>query len=105
MKKRFSRIQTAHINAIGIDEIHVGNGKADSQYLTIVRDLNSGAVIHVGEGKGVAALEGALRKLKKSKLRVVTMDMANAYYSWIAEHFPQGQYRIRSFPRHKADER
>ena len=28
LKKRFSRIQTAHIKAIGIDEIHVGNGKA-----------------------------------------------------------------------------
>ena len=89
LKKRYSHIQTAHIKAIGIDEIHVGNGKADSQYLTIVRDLNSGAVIHVGEGKGIPALEGALKKLKKSKLRVVTMDMANAYYSWIAEHFPK----------------
>jgi len=89
LKKRFSRIQTAHIKAIGIDEIHVGNGKAGDQYLTIVRDLESGAVIHVGDGKGVAALDGALKKLKKSKLRVVTMDMANAYYSWISEHFPK----------------
>ena len=89
LKKRFSRIQTAHIKAIGIDEIHVGSGKADSQYLTIVRDLESGAVIHVGDGKGAAALDGALKKLKKSKLRVVTMDMANAYYSWIFEHFPK----------------
>ena len=89
LRKRFSRIQTAHIKAIGIDEIHVGNGKAGDQYLTIVRDLNSGAVVHVGEGKGIPALDGALKKLKKSKLRVVTMDMANAYYSWIAEHFPK----------------
>ena len=89
LRKRFSRIQTAHIKAIGIDEIHVGSGKADSQYLTIVRDLNSGAVVHVGEGKGIPALEGALKKLRKSKLRVVTMDMANAYYSWISEHFPK----------------
>ena len=89
LKKRFSRIQTAHIKAIGIDEIHVGNGKADSQYLTIIRDLNSGAVIHVGEGKGIQALDGALKKLRKSKLRVVTMDMANAYYSWFSEHFPK----------------
>ena len=88
LKKRFSRIQTAHIKAIGIDEIHVGNGKADSQYLTIVRDLESGAVVHVGEGKGMAALAGALNKLKRSKLKVVTMDMANAYYNWIEEHFP-----------------
>ena len=84
LKKRFSRIQTAHIKAIGIDEIHVGNGKADSQYLTIVRDLNSGAVIHVGEGKGIQALDGALKKLRKSKLRVVAMDMANAYYNWFS---------------------
>ena len=89
LKKRFSRIQTAHINANGIDEIHVGNGKADSQYLTIVRDLSSGAVIHVGEVKGIQALDGALKKLRKSKLRVVTMDMANAYYSWFSEHFPK----------------
>ena len=89
LKKRFSRIQTAHIKAIGIDEIHVGNGKADSQYLTIVRDLSSGAVIHVGEWKGIQALDGALKKLRKSKLRVVTMDMTNAYYSWFSEHFPK----------------
>ena len=91
LRRRFSRIQTAHIKAIGIDEIHVGSGKADSQYLTIVRDLESGAVIHVGDGKGVSALAGALKKLKKSKLRVVTMDMANAYYTWISEHFPQAR--------------
>ena len=57
--------------------------------LTIIRDLESGAVVHVGEGKGISALDGALRKLKKSKLRVVTMDMANAYYTWISEHFPK----------------
>ena len=31
LKKRFSRIQTAHIKAIGIDEIHVGNGKAGDE--------------------------------------------------------------------------
>ena len=89
LRRRFARIQTAHIKAIGIDEIHVGNGKADTQYLTIVRDLKSGAVIHVGEGKGIPALDGALKKLRRSKLRVVTMDMANAYYSWISEHFPK----------------
>ena len=89
LKKKYSRIQTAHIKAIGIDEIHVGKGMQNQQYLTIVRDLQSGAVIHVGEGKGISALAGALKKLKKSKLRIVTMDMANAYYSWISENFPK----------------
>ena len=89
LKKKYSRIQTAHIKAIGIDEIHVGKGMQNQQYLTIVRDLQSGAVIHVGDGKGISALAGALKKLKKSKLRIVTMDMANAYYSWISENFPK----------------
>ena len=89
LQKKYSRIETAHVKAIGIDEIHVGKGMQNQQYLTIVRDLESGAVIHVGEGKGISALSGALKKLKKSKLRVVTMDMANAYYSWISENFPK----------------
>ena len=89
LKKKFSRIQTAHVKAIGIDEIHVGRGMQNEQFLTIVRDLNSGAVIHVGDGKGISALAGALKRLKKSKLKIVTMDMANAYYSWISENFPQ----------------
>jgi len=89
LKKKYSRIQTAHVKAIGIDEIHVGKGMQNQQYLTIVRDLQSGAVIHVGDGKGISALSGALKKLKKSKLKVVTMDMANAYYSWISENFPK----------------
>ena len=89
LRRRFARIQTAHIKAIGIDEIHVGNGKSGTQYLTIIRDLKSGAVIHVGEGKGIPALSGAWQKLKKSKLKVVTMDMSNAYSRWISEHFPK----------------
>ena len=89
LQKKYSHIQTAHVKAIGIDEIHVGKGMQNQQYLTIVRDLHSGAVIHVGDGKGIAALAGALKKLKKSKIKVVTMDMANAYYSWVSENFPK----------------
>ena len=87
LAKRFRRIQTSHIKAIGIDEIHVGKGMKNEQFLTIIRDLQSGAVIHVGEGKGVSALSGALNKLKRRKLKIITMDMANAYYSRIHQEF------------------
>ena len=45
-QKKSSRIPTAHIKSIGIDEIHIGKGMQNQQYLTIVRDLQSGAVIH-----------------------------------------------------------
>ena len=89
LARKFRRIQTAHIKAVGIDEIHVGKRRENSGFLTVVRDLESGAVIHVGDGKGIDALSGALKKLKKSRLRVVTMDMANAYSSWIAKNFPK----------------
>ena len=51
LSRKFRRIQTTHVKAIGIDEIHVGNGKENSGFLTIVRDLESGAVIHVGDDK------------------------------------------------------
>ena len=88
---KFATIDTSRVQAIGIDEIQVGHGQANRSFLTIVRDLESGAVIHVGDGKGVAALEGALSKLNASRLKLVTMDMANAYYTWFAEHFPQAQ--------------
>ncbi len=30
----------------------------------------------------------SINKLKRSKLKIVTMDMANAYYSWINQEFP-----------------
>ena len=49
--------------------------------------LQSGAVIHVGGGKGVSALSGAFSKLKRSKLKIVTMNIENAYYSWIYQEF------------------
>ena len=50
--------------------------------------LQSGAVIHVGEGKCVSALSGAFNKLKRRKLKIVTMYIDNAYYSWIYQEFP-----------------
>ena len=89
LQHKFATIDTSKVQAVGVDEIHIGHGQANRAYLTIVRDLESGAVIHVGDGKGVSALEGALSKLNASKLQVVAMNMANAYSSWFAEHFPK----------------
>lgn len=89
LQRKFQRIQVGHVKIIGIDEIYVSSSKHHPKYLTIIRDLQSGAVIHVGDGKGISALQNALKRLKKSKLRVVTMDMSNAYSSWFAKHFPK----------------
>jgi transposase len=79
------------VRAVGIDEIPIEHGQANHSFLTIIRDLESGAVIHVGNGKGVSAFEGALSKLSASELQIVSMDVANAYSTWFAEHFSQAQ--------------
>lgn len=47
---------------------------ANEQFLTIVRDLASGAVIHVEEGKGISALAGALKKQKKGLRSIFLMN-------------------------------
>ncbi len=91
LRQKFATIDTSKVQAIGVDEIHIGHGQAKQAYLTIVRDLESGAVIHVGNGKGISTLEGVLSKLSASKLQIVAMDMANAYSTWFAEHFPKAQ--------------
>jgi len=54
LKRRFSRPKLKKLKRIAIDEITSGHGH---RYLTIVLDLDSGAVVFVGEGKGVEALE------------------------------------------------
>ena len=68
------------VRVIGIDEIYIGK-----VYKTIVRDLESGAVLFVGKGKGGDALAPFARKLRSSKckIKVVAMDMSNGYSAWV----------------------
>lgn len=88
LKNKFDNLSFKNVKFIGIDEPHVGSGKGSEQFLTIVRDLESKAVIHVGVGKGVSALDGVYEKLKDCNIKAITMDMANAYHSWVTQYFP-----------------
>ena len=53
LHKRFARPKLKHLRQIAIDEISTGKGQ---KYVTIVLDLKSGVVVHVGRGKGGDAL-------------------------------------------------
>jgi transposase len=53
LRKRFDKPRLKHVKQIAIDEISTGKGH---QYVTIVMDLESGAVLHVEKGKGGDAL-------------------------------------------------
>lgn len=87
LKKHFSHPRLKHLKRLAIDEISIGKGH---RYLTIVLDLDSGAVIFVGDGKGTDALKPFWRRLKGSKARIeaVAIDMSPAYIAAVKENLP-----------------
>lgn len=87
LQKRFGKPKLKHLQQIAIDEIAVGKGH---RYLTVVLDLVSGAVVFVGEGKGVEALEPFWSRLRRSgaKVRAVATDMSKAYIRAVRDNLP-----------------
>jgi transposase len=87
LKRRFSRPKLNQLSLIAIDEITIGRGH---RYLTVVLDLKTGAVIFVGDGRGVDSLSAFWRRLKTCKARIeaVAMDMSPAYISAVKENLP-----------------
>ena len=59
-------------------------------YLTLVMDLESGAIVFVGPGKGADVLEPSWRSLKAShaKIEAVAMDISVAYHQAVTDHLP-----------------
>jgi transposase len=87
LKRRFGKPKLKHLKQIAIDEISTGKGH---RYVTIVMDLESGAVVHVGEGKGGNALEPFWNRLRASgaKIEAVATDMSPAYIEAVITHLP-----------------
>jgi len=87
LRRRFGRPEVRHLRQIAIDEISIGKGH---RYLTIVLDLESGAVVHVGQGKGGAALTKFWRRLRRceAKIEAVATDMSPAYIEAVMTHLP-----------------
>jgi len=85
LQKKYSCPNLKELNRIAIDEIHVGK----KGYLTIVLDIDSGAIVFVGDGKGSEALEpfwARLRRYRKVKIEAVAMDMSPAYIRAVREN-------------------
>jgi transposase len=57
----------------------------------VVLDMDTGAVIFVGDGKGSDALDPFWKKLRRSraKVKAVAMDMSPAYISAVLTHLPK----------------
>lgn len=87
LQSRFARPNLAELRQIAIDEICIGKGL---RYVTVVLDLDSGAVVFVGDGKGAAALEPFWRRLRRSRAEIeaVALDMSAAYILAVSTHMP-----------------
>ena len=90
LKRRFDRPPLKKLKRIAIDEIHLGK---QYRFITLVLDLDSGAVVFVGDGKGAEALKPLWGRLKRAgaKVRAVATDMAPAYISAVLTHLPQAR--------------
>lgn len=90
LSRRFSKPKLKHLRQIAIDEISVARGH---RYLTVVMDLESGAVVFVGDGKGADALNPFWKRLRpsKAKIKAVAMDMSAAYHGAVSTHLPEAK--------------
>jgi transposase len=88
LHRRFARPKLKHLRQIAIDEICIGAGH---RYLTLVLNLESGAVVHVGRGKGGDALKAFWKRLRRSRARVqaVATDMSAAYIDAVCHSVPE----------------
>ena len=94
LAKDYAKIPLNKVTALGIDEICVfRHAKSDEKYVTVVRNLETGDVLYVGDGKGVKALEGFIERIRRwrRRIRYVCMDMSNAYAKWVLENLPDAE--------------
>ena len=89
-RRVFSKPKLQHLRFIAIDEVCIGKGY---RFLTIVMDLESGAVVFVGQGKGAEALLPFWKRLAHSGagIQAVAMDMSPAYIDAVSSNLPQAQ--------------
>ena len=86
--RHYAKPRLKHLRQIAIDEISIGRGQ---RFLTVVLDLDSGAVVFVGEGRGTASLEPFWKRLRSSgaKVQAVATDMSPAYTLAVHDNLPK----------------
>ncbi|KAA6345081.1 hypothetical protein EZS27_007316 [termite gut metagenome] len=88
LKRHYSNLDISRLKRIGIDEFAVSKGHT---YKTIVVDLESGRVIHIGDGKGSGALDKFWEKVKKKGINIeaVATDFSAAFISSVLSNAPE----------------
>lgn len=87
LRKHYAQPQLKQVRQIAIDEICIGRGY---RFLTLVLDLETGAILFVGQGKKAESLQPFWRRLRAARASVeaVAIDMSPAYLSAVEENLP-----------------
>ncbi len=85
LQHRYRKPRLSKLKQIAIDEISIGKGH---RYLTVVLNLESGAIVFVGAGKGADALDPFWKRLRvaRAKVEAVATDMSPAYIEAVQKH-------------------
>lgn len=96
LRRRYKSFNLKKVRYIAIDEVYLGKKR---KYITLVLDLRTGRVIHIGQGKGKDALKGFWRRLKRSKVKIqaVATDMASGYIATVLEQLPEADLVLDHF--------
>lgn len=83
--KKYGRPKLRRVKRIAIDEVYLGRRH---KFITLVLDLDSGAVIFVGDGKSAEALRRFWPRLRAShaKIEAVATDLSAAYISAVIKN-------------------
>ncbi|MFC1636964.1 ISL3 family transposase [Planctomycetota bacterium] len=96
LRRKYKSFNLKNVRYLGIDEVYLGKKR---KYITIVLDLRTGRVIHMGRGKGKDALKGFWKRLRwsKAKIQAVATDMASGYIAAVLEHLPKADLVLDHF--------
>ena len=88
LARRYRQPKLGHLKHLAIDEICIGRGR---RFRTLVLDLDTGAIVFIGQGKGAEALEPFWKRLKASraKIRAVAADLSAAYTLAVTQNLPR----------------
>lgn len=86
LRRKYARRKLRHLKYLGVDEVAIRKGHS---YLTVVVDLETGAVVWVAPDRTTESLEVFLKKVKRSgaKIEAIAMDMWPAYITATMNHY------------------
>lgn len=90
LAEQYAKVSLGSVRRLGIDEVYLGRKFG---FITVVRNMDSGAVLFIGKGKGGVTLDPLKSRLRRKagQIEAVAMDMSNAYSSWMGEVLPNAE--------------